>query len=512
MTAASHRLIGPALAATLVGVVAGCASAPTMEAASAPPSSPPPAAEEAAEQGLVAGAGIAGTALAACPTDLGLLNQVSGWQADWPQQWASVAASAPNGDPDAVETWARAPAALGRATADLRAGLEAGRAAPRPTVERVLQQVRDLHAALEAEGSDYRYADAATDDAARWNRLMSDDVAPAVASYADFLESEYLPAARTSPGLSDIDGGATCFASAVTFWTSLSPDLSSIEAIGRRMIDEARAELRATARDGESVEQILERLRRHDRDTSEDELMDISRAAIARAQAAAPSAFAADVVAEVAVVAMPAHMQPSFPAGMYSPAQNGAAAQYLINPSRAAERRLMAEVIAFHETVPGHHLFAAYPRSAPEGRGNSGILEGWAIYAEYLADELGLYSDTLDRQGMITKHMWAASRLVVEPGLHLHGWSREDAIAFMLANTVLSRDEIEIEVDRYITMPGQSLSYMLGADLLLTERARARDRLGESFDLAAFHDVVLAPGARALPQVRADIRAWADGG
>ena len=163
--------------------------------------------------------------------------------------------------------------------------------------------------------------------------------------------------------------------------------------------------------------------------------------------------------------------------------------------------------VTFHEGIPGHHLWTTYPRNNPSTGYNSGILEGWALYSEYLADEMELYSSTYDRQGMITKHLWAASRLIVEPGLHIRGWSREDAIAFMLENTVMSRTEVEIEVDRYIAMPGQSLSYMLGADLILSERKRARVILGDAFDIAAFHDVILQSGVRPLPQVREDIRA-----
>jgi len=171
----------------------------------------------------------------------------------------------------------------------------------------------------------------------------------------------------------------------------------------------------------------------------------------------------------------------------------------------------MAEVIAFHEGMPGHHLWSTYPRETASTGYNSGILEGWALYSEYLADEMALYSSTYDRQGMITKHLWTASRLIVEPGIHLRGWSREDAIRFMLENTVMSRIEIEIEVDRYIAMPGQSLSYMIGADLILSERKRAKKLMGKAFDLAAFHDVILLAGVRPLPAVREDIRNWAIG-
>jgi uncharacterized protein (DUF885 family) len=168
----------------------------------------------------------------------------------------------------------------------------------------------------------------------------------------------------------------------------------------------------------------------------------------------------------------------------------------------------MAEVIAFHEGIPGHLHWSSNHKKEPSSGYNSGILEGWALYSEYLADEMDLYSTTYDLQGMITKHLWAASRLIVEPGLHLLGWSRENAIHFMIENTVMSRTEIEIEVDRYIAMPGQSLSYILGADLILSERKRARDILGNVFDISEFHDVILESGVRPLPQVRKDIRAW----
>jgi len=210
----------------------------------------------------------------------------------------------------------------------------------------------------------------------------------------------------------------------------------------------------------------------------------------------------------IVVSEMPKYLQDSAPAGYYARAQGYAPARYIINPSRPNERRLMAEVLAFHEGIPGHHLWSAYPRKTPSTGYNSGILEGWALYSEYLADEMALYSNTFDRQGMITKHLWAASRLIVEPGLHFRGWSRENAIQFMLKNTVMSRTEIEIEVDRYIAMPGQSLSYILGADLIMSERERAKILIGSMFNLAEFHDVILVPGVRSLPKVREDIRAW----
>jgi uncharacterized protein (DUF885 family) len=178
----------------------------------------------------------------------------------------------------------------------------------------------------------------------------------------------------------------------------------------------------------------------------------------------------------------------------------------VINTSRLEDRRLMSEAIAFHEGIPGHHLQAAMAESS--GGYVAGFAEGWAVYAERLAAEMGLYGSRLDRTGLWAKRLWAASRLVVEPGLHLHGWSREEAIAFMLTNTALPRAEIEVEVDRYLALPGQSLSYMLGNLELRRLRRRAEERLGDAFDPRAFHRVVLRPGSRPLPEVAADVEAW----
>jgi uncharacterized protein (DUF885 family) len=182
----------------------------------------------------------------------------------------------------------------------------------------------------------------------------------------------------------------------------------------------------------------------------------------------------------------------------------------VINLSRPQDRRLMAEVIAFHEPLPGHHVRAAL--GLPAGDFNSGFAEGWALYSEYLADEMGLYSGPLDRAGMMAKHLWAASRLVVEPGLHLHGWSRDRAVAFMRAHTALTDAEIAVEVDRYIATPGQSLSYMLGYDRIIGARHYAERRLGHDFDLRRFHRIVLGPGSRPLDRVHADVVRWADAG
>ena len=459
---------------------------------------------------LVADSGFARQALENCKTDLRYLNQVIGWQVKWPRQWQSVIAAEPETVEEATRMWSQVPAALKLATATLRSGISSEETAPRAVVIRVQQQVRDLLSDLTKVNSKYTFKSIENLHAKEWNALVREDIVLALVNFEEFLHKEYLPIIRLSPGLSELKGGNKCFTDAVTWWTTLNPSVSEIEQIGKRFIRESRAQLLATGKQGDTVESLLQDLRSkvNDNRTSANELLTISEVALSRAHDKTLLSFSKRAEKKIIVEEMPKYLQASAPAGYYGRAQGNTPARYIINPSRPNERRLMAEVIAFHEGVPGHHLWSVYPRKKPSTGYNSGILEGWALYAEYLADEMDLYSSTYDRQGMITKHLWAASRLIVEPGLHFRGWSREDAILFMMENTVMSRTEIEIEVDRYIAMPGQSLSYILGADLILSERKSAQDTMGTLFELSAFHDVILESGVRTLPEVRDDIRAW----
>jgi len=459
---------------------------------------------------VVADSGIAAQSFKSCQTDLRYLNQVVGWQVKWPRQWKSTVSAGPTSVSDAISNWSQTPAALKLAIDKLRLGMSSNETAPHAIILRVQQQVKDLLSELTMANSKYTFNNFEHHDAVKWNSLIRDEIAPAVSMFEKFLQNEYLPVANKSPGLSNIKGGADCFFNTVAWWTTLEPSQEEIEEVGRRYLNESHAQLLATGRKGDTVESMLKALRTEtiSNHVGAKELIAISELALERAHDKTLSSFSNQANKEIVISEMPKYMQASAPAGYYGRSQDNTPARYIINPSRPNERRLMAEVIAFHEGIPGHHLWSAYPREKPSSGYNSGILEGWALYSEYLADEMDLYSTTYDRQGMITKHLWAASRLIVEPGLHLRGWSREDAIHFMMVNTVMSRTEIEIEVDRYIAMPGQSLSYILGADLILSERQRARNILGEKFVISEFHDVILKPGVRPLPEVREDIRTW----
>ena len=432
-----------------------------------------------------------------CETGLRQLNPVVGWQVRWATSLRQLA-SQPGVPSAALAEWRGAGAAVHADIATLRQGMGSGRTVPVAVVDRVLAQARALQGQL-----------AATPLAAQpdWHQLLDRELRPAVDVYVDFLANTYRPHATAGSVLHAIPEGEACFAEAVTSWTTLRRSPDELEAAGRALLAEARRDLARAAGVRETeLPRVLAELRRPVAGTTREELLAVSGAATARARAALPRWFDAGALPPIAIEPIPAGQEADAVAGIYRPATGSAPAAYVVNLGRPEERRLMAEVIAFHETLPGHHL--AFARQTSPGQFNSGFIEGWAIYAEYLADEMKLYGTARDRIGMHAKHLWAASRLIVEPGLHVRGWTRDQAIDFMRSNTALSDAEIAVEVDRYLAMPGQSLAYMLGADQLRRARTRAEKALGPRFDVRRFHTVVLSPGPRSLDRVNADVDAW----
>jgi uncharacterized protein (DUF885 family) len=183
--------------------------------------------------------------------------------------------------------------------------------------------------------------------------------------------------------------------------------------------------------------------------------------------------------------------------------------RYYINTSAPETRpRYEAEVLAYHESIPGHHLqltIAQELEGIPEFRKYSGVtafVEGWGLYAERLSDGMGLYSSDLDRLGVLSFDSWRACRLVVDTGMHAMGWTRSQAIDFMVENSALAKNNIVNEVDRYIAWPGQALAYKTGQLEMIRLRQEAKARLGVRFDIRKFHDALLGSGAVPLEALR----------
>lgn len=334
------------------------------------------------------------------------------------------------------------------------------------------------------------------------DRLLSDVVRPAFAAYREFLVAEIAPHGRSEqqPGLCHLPGGAAAYANLARMFTTTDRTPQELHRIGLDMV--ARLADEYAALGYPSMAAVRERtsaLKWRDAE----EMLAVARSTIARAEKAAPSWFGRVPAARCVVEQVPEADERNAPLAYYvDPAMDGSRpGTYFVNGYRAREQdRTAAESTAFHEAVPGHHFQLALlqeDEDLPQLRRMASIeahLEGWALYTERLADEMGLYSDDTARLGMLAQDSVRAARLVVDTGLHAFGWSRDRVVAFLREFTAMPEVEVQAETDRYIEVPAQALSYMVGRLEFDRLRAEAAERTGEAFDLRAFHDLVLANG------------------
>ena len=416
--------------------------------------------------------------------------------------------------------------------ANLRAGRREERVASQSQVQRVIEELNTL---LDGSTDTWALVRPATEPHADWSAsdtrtfgsdlraAVQDVVRPALVRYRDFLQHDVLPAARSQDkvGIMNLPWGAECYRKMARMHTSLDLAPEEIHRIGLDEVARIRGEmaaLGAKALGTSDVAEILRRLRADPQlhfDTSA-AVEAKAREALARAQAATPQWFGVLPRTPCEVTRIEPHEEKHSTIAYYrEPAMDGSRpGRYYINTFAPSTRpRYEAEALAFHEAVPGHNLQTAIAQElvgVPEFRKHTGCtayVEGWGLYSERLANEMGLYSGDIDRIGMLSYDAWRACRLVVDTGMHALGWSRQQAIDYMLANPALAENNISNEVDRYITWPGQALAYKLGQLEILRLRAEAKSRLGERFDIKAFHDCVLRNGAVSLATLRQIVEA-----
>ena len=370
--------------------------------------------------------------------------------------------------------------------------------------------------------------DWSADDRARFQTdlaaAVDEVVRPALVRYKVFLRDSILPSARhpEMAGLAAMPGGLGTYRKLVRVHTSLDKLPTELHQLGLDEIKRIRAETSALGQKVLGTSDFVEIQRRLRKDPAmqfktEQEIEDKARATLARAKAAIPKWFGMLPKADCEVKVMGMHEAPFSTIAYYrQPAADGSRpGYYMINTYKPKTRpRYEAEALAFHESIPGHHLQIAIAQELtglPEFRKHQGVtafVEGWGLYAERLADDMGLYTDDLDRLGMLSYDAWRASRLVVDTGMHALGWSRQQAIDYMTANTLLAENNIVNEVDRYLVNPGQALAYKCGQLEILRLRDEAKRRLGDRFDIRAFHDAVLRNGAVALPVLRQQVELY----
>jgi uncharacterized protein (DUF885 family) len=354
--------------------------------------------------------------------------------------------------------------------------------------------------------------------------VVEEQVRPALAAYRDALRGEVLRAARDDdhPGLCHLPDGEQAYRILARLHTSTDDSADALHAIGREIVEQVHEELQETAdriwgiRD---MATIFDRLSNDPalRYGSREEMLEHARRVVAAAEAEATTWFAVVPDEPCVVLPVPEAEEAGMAAAYYMPGaiDGSRTGTYYLNTSKPEERhRYSAEDIAFHEAVPGHHFQLTIAMEsgdlAPARRVlfDTACAEGWGLYSERLADEMGLYSDDLSRMGLFVADAWRASRLVVDTGLHAMGWTRQQALDWMGDHTPLPRIEVESEVDRYISYPGQALSYMVGRREIVRLRGAAATGLGARFDLRQFHDLVLRAGILPLPALGRTVERW----
>ena len=424
-----------------------------------------------------------------------------------------------------IERWSRIPEHLDQHLRNLRRGLLNARVSSHNAAAETIEQLDELLTTPVEESPLLSPAkDSERDFAAQLRALVERDIYPAFARYRDFLRDEYLPLTRpdTEPGVMHVPGGEEYYRVAIREHTSLDLSPQAIHEIGLSEVARIRDEMSRLGQrvfETSDVAAIQERMRTDPElhfKTGE-EVRGAAEATLARANAAMGEHFGILPKAECVVVPVPDHEAPYTTIAYYrGPAADGSRpGRYYINMYEPTTRpRYEAEVLALHEAVPGHHLQIAIAMELSElpivrrHFQSTAYVEGWALYTERLGDEMGLYSGDLDRLGILSFDAWRACRLVVDTGLHALGWTRDQAIEYMVENTLLARNNVENEVDRYIAWPGQALAYKLGQLEILQLRAEAKVALGDAFRLSDFHDRMLENGAVTLEVLRRHVEEW----
>jgi len=352
--------------------------------------------------------------------------------------------------------------------------------------------------------------------------VVRDEVLPAYRDLLTFFEEEYVPAARADLGISSVPRGRELYRTLVRFHTTLETTPQEVHERGLAEVARIRAEMEEviaeTGFEG-SFEEFLDYLRTDPRFYAETEEELLMRAAwiAKKADDQMPRFFRNLPRLPYGVRPVPASMAPTYTTGRYwrGDLEQGVAGGYMVNTYRLDQRPLYElPSLTVHEGVPGHHHQIALSQEledVPDFRRRASITafsEGWGLYTEFLGVDMGIYETAYEDFGRLTYEMWRACRLVVDTGMHYLGWTRQEAEDCFLENSALAPHNIQTEVTRYISWPGQALAYKTGELLIRELRARAEEELGEDFDIRAFHDRILDDGAMPLSALEEKMEAW----
>ncbi len=351
--------------------------------------------------------------------------------------------------------------------------------------------------------------------------IIADRINPAYAKHAAWFRDKYLPACAKAVGISAQPGGAAYYKFQIKQMTTTDLTAEQIHAIGLKEVARIRAEMESVAKTAgyASRETFIEELRTDPKyyARTPQELMAAAALEAKKHDGLMPQYFGRLPRLPYGVKQIPAETAEGTTTAYYSPGspEIGIAGNYYVNTSKLDQRPLYElPALTAHEAVPGHHNQIALnqeldlPDFRKYGANFTAFVEGWGLYSERLGIEMGIYDTPAKDMGRLSYEMWRACRLVVDTGIHAKGWSKARAVAYMKDNTALSDANIDAEVNRYISWPGQALAYKLGELKIRELRARAEQALGPRFDLRAFHDAVLGQGAVPLAVLEVQIDEW----
>ena len=356
-------------------------------------------------------------------------------------------------------------------------------------------------------------------------QAIQDSVIPGYQKLLSFITDEYLPAARASISAEDLPDGRAFYQHRIRYYTSLDLTAGQVHATGQAEVKRIREEMldviRKSGFQGD-MQDYLHFLRTEPRFYAQtpDQLLKETALVLKRSDGELPRLFNTLPRLSYGIRPIPDFSAPGNTTAYYMPGSGDGtrAGYYYVNTYDLKSRPFYEiEALSLHEAVPGHHLQIALQQELTElpnfrrFSGFTSFVEGWALYSERLGLEMGFYQDPASNFGRLSYEMWRACRLVVDTGMHALGWSRQQAIDFMLENTSSTELNIINEVDRYISWPGQALAYKIGEIKIRQLRQYAQDQLGDQFDIRIFHDIVLLAGAVPLDVLEDRIREWVSG-
>ncbi|GIU28772.1 hypothetical protein TUM4644_26680 [Shewanella colwelliana] len=338
--------------------------------------------------------------------------------------------------------------------------------------------------------------------------LVKNTVLPTYQTYYQFMTETYIPGARTSIATSSLPDGNAFYENRVRYYTTLPMTAEQVHQLGLKEVKRIRAEMQTIIDEvgfNGDFSAFLHFLRTDPQfyPKTAEELLKEAAYIAKKADAMLPKYFGKLPRTPYGIQEVPAEIAPKYTTGRYSGSNRDDEPGYYWVNTYALDKRPLYEMeaLTLHEAVPGHHLQISLNQeldSLPKFRRYSYISafgEGWGLYSEFLGLEAGFYQDPYSNFGRLTYEMWRAARLVVDTGMHSKGWSRQQALDFMASNTALSMHNVTTEIDRYISWPGQALSYKVGELTIKRLRKKAETALGTQFDIRAFHDAILANGS-----------------